>query len=211
MFTGIIQEIGLVKSIARKAGNSAISIQSDKLGDKLDIGSSIAVNGICLTVTELFEKKIMVEAIEETLSRTNLGQLHTGSPVNLETPLRPDDMLHGHLVQGHIDCTGIISRISPSGGSTIFTIDYPGEYEKFTIEKGSIAVDGISLTIVEPSDSRFSVALIPHTMENTNLKYRRPGETVNLEFDMIARYVERMVKPSNPKLTVNFLKEHGFG
>lgn len=211
MFTGIIQEIGRVKSIARKGGNRAIAVDSSKLIDKLDIGFSIAINGVCLTVTELSEKEFTVEAIEETLKRTNFGRLGTGSPVNLEAPLRPDDLLHGHLVQGHIDCTGIISRISPADGSTIFAIDYLAEYGKFLIEKGSIAVDGISLTTVELSDSHFTVALIPHTIESTNFKYRKSGETVNLEFDMLARYVERMVMPGNRKLTVNFLKEHGFG
>ncbi len=211
MFTGIIQEIGRVKSIAGRGGNRAIAVDSSKLISKLDIGFSIAINGVCLTVTELSGEKFIVEAIGETLKRTNLGQLGTGSPVNMEVPLRPDDLLHGHLVQGHIDCTGIISRISRADGSVIFAIDYPAEYGKFLIEKGSIAVDGISLTTVELSDSHFTVALIPHTIENTNFKYRRSGETVNLEFDMIAKYVERMVMPGNRKLTVNFLKEHGFG
>jgi riboflavin synthase len=211
MFTGIIQEIGQVKSIVKRSGNSAITVSSDKLIGKLDIGSSIAINGVCLTVTELSQDRFTVEAIGETLSRTNLRQLGSGSRVNLEAPLRPDDLLHGHLVQGHIDCTGIISRITPTGGSTIIAIDYPGEYGKFLIEKGSIAVDGISLTIVELSGNRLTVALIPHTIESTNFKYRRSGEAVNLEFDMIAKYVERMVKPKDRKITVNFLKEHGFG
>jgi riboflavin synthase len=211
MFTGIIQEIGQVKSIVGKGGNLAFTIQSRGLNDKLDIGSSIAINGVCLTVTDLSKERYTVEAIKETLSRTNLGQLNGGSGVNLEAPLRPDDLMHGHLVQGHVDCKGVISRIDPSGGSIIFTIKYPGEYGKFLIEKGSIAVDGISLTVTGFSDNQFCVAVIPHTMESTNFKYRKSGDTVNLEFDMIAKYVEKMVKPENRKLTVNFLKEHGFG
>jgi len=211
MFTGIIQEIGRVESIVKRGGNSAITIHSSKLCDKLDIGSSIAINGVCLTVTELSGARFTVEAIEETLWRTNLGQSKSGSWVNLEAPLRLDDLLHGHLVQGHIDCTGTISRIAPASGSMIFAIDYPGEYGKFLIEKGSIAVDGISLTVVELSHSRFSVAVIPHTMESTNFKCRKSGEAVNLEFDLVAKYVERMTTPENRKITVNFLKEHGFG
>ncbi len=211
MFTGIIQEIGRVEVMAGRGGNSAITVDSSKLIGKLDIGSSIAINGVCLTLTELSRRRFTVEAIEETLSRTNLGQLRTGSSVNLEAPLKPDDLLHGHLVQGHVDCTGAISRISRTGGSMIFAIDYPDEYGKFLIEKGSIAVDGISLTIAELSRGRFSVALIPHTMENTNFKYKKPGQAVNLEFDMIAKYVEKMATPENREITVNFLREHGFG
>lgn len=211
MFTGIIQEIGQVKSIVKRSGNSAITISSNKLISKLDIGSSIAIDGVCLTVTELSRDWFTVEAIGETLSRTNFGQLGGGSRVNLEAPLKVDDLLHGHLVQGHIDCTGIISRISPADGSKIFAIDYPGEHGKFLIEKGSIAVDGISLTIVELSGNRFTVALIPHTIENTNFKYRKSGEAVNLEFDLIAKYLEKMAEPPDRKITVNFLKEHGFG
>ena len=211
MFTGIIQEIGRVRSIVRRGGNSTLTVDSARLSDKLDISSSIAINGACLTITELLEKQFTVEAIEETLLRTNLGRLKPGSWVNLEAPLRPDDLLHGHLVQGHVDCTGTLSRISQTGGSTIITIDYPERYGKFLIEKGSIAVDGISLTIAELSRGGFSAALIPHTMENTNLKYRRSGETVNLEFDMIAKYVERMTVPEHRDITVNFLREHGFG
>lgn len=211
MFTGIIQEIGQVKSIAGKGGNLLFTIQAGGLNDKLGVGSSIAINGVCLTITELNDRQFTAEAIEETLSRTNFGHLKSGSWVNLEAPLRPDDLLHGHLVQGHVDCKGVISRIDPSRGSIIFTIKYPGEYGKFLIQKGSIAVDGISLTVTGLSDYRFSVAVIPHTMESTNFKYRKSGDTVNLEFDMIAKYVERMVKPDNRKLTVNFLKEHGFG
>lgn len=211
MFTGLIQEIGHVKSIVKRSGNSAITISSDKLISKLDIGFSIAINGVCLTVTELSRDQFTVEAIEETLSRTNIGQLGGGSRVNLEAPLKVDDLLHGHLVQGHIDCTGTVSRIAPADGHKIFTIDYPGEYGKFLIEKGSIAVDGISLTIVELSGNRFTVALIPHTIENTNFKYRKSGEAVNLEFDLIAKYLEKMAEPPNREITVNFLKEHGFG
>jgi riboflavin synthase len=211
MFTGIIQEIGRVKSIAERGGNSALTVDSTRLTGKLDIGSSIAINGACLTITELSERQFTVEAIEETLLRTNLGRLKPGSWVNLEAPLKPDDLLHGHLVQGHADCTGTISRISQTGGSTIIAIEYPEKYGKFLIEKGSIAVDGISLTIAELSRGRFSVALIPHTMENTNFKYKRSGEAVNLEFDVIAKYVERMATPENRDITVNFLREHGFG
>ena len=211
MFTGIIQEIGRVEPVAKRGGNSAITVDSNKLVGKLDIGSSIAVNGVCLTVTELSEERFTAEAIEETLSRSNLGQLKSGSWVNLEAPLKPDDLLHGHLVQGHVDCTGTISRISRTGGSMIFAIDYPDEYGKFLIQKGSIAIDGISLTIAELSRGRLSVALIPHTMKNTNFKYKRPSDAVNLEFDMIAKYVERMATPENREITVNFLREHGFG
>lgn len=211
MFTGIIQETGKVRAVTSRGGNSNLAIESRIVRQKLAAGSSVAVNGVCLTVVEMAKSSFVVEAIEETLSRTNLGVLESGSPINLEPPVTPEGMLHGHLVQGHVDCTGKISDVKLIDGSHIFEIQFPADLSKYAVEKGSVAVDGISLTIVECGRGFFSVAVIPHTLENTILKYRRIGHSVNLEFDMIAKYIERLMAAGKSELTYSFLKEHGFG
>jgi riboflavin synthase len=211
MFTGIIQETGRVKSFARKGGNAELAIESNIVGPKLEKGASAAVNGACLTVVEVKAGSFVVEVIGETLSRTNLGELEPGSPVNLEPPLTPESMLHGHLVQGHVDCTGKVSDIIRVDGSYNFEIQFPPDFSKFIIEKGSVAVDGISLTITACGQGVLSVAIIPHTMENTILRFKRIGGSVNLEFDMIAKYIEKMTAVGKGNLTYSFLKEHGFG
>lgn len=211
MFTGIIQEIGRVKSAWRK-DNLFLSVESSKTASRLKTGDSVAINGVCQTIKEPLGNGFVVEAVEETLSRTNLGSLKAGEPVNLEAPMGVGEMFHGHFVQGHIDCVGKIIAMEPGRGSHRITIEFPKQYGKYIIEKGSIAVDGVSLTIVGSGPSEFSIALIPHTVENTVFKYRRTGEQVNLEFDMIAKYIERMISfGGDSKITSDFLKEHGFG
>jgi riboflavin synthase len=211
MFTGIILETGKVRAVTNRGGNTNLAIESSIVRLKLETGSSVAVNGVCLTVVELAKGSFVVEAIEETLSRTNLGELQSGSPVNLEPPVTPEGMLHGHLVQGHVDCTGKVSDVRRIDGSHVFEIQFPADLGKYVVEKGSVAVDGISLTIVECGRGFFSVAAIPHTLENTILKYRIIGQSVNLEFDMIAKYIERLMVAGKSELTYSFLKEHGFG
>jgi riboflavin synthase len=211
MFTGIIQETGRVKAVTREGGNASLVIESIITGARLDRGSSVAVNGVCLTVVNAEKSSFVAEVIEETLSRTNLGELGPGSPVNLEPPLTPESMLHGHLVQGHIDCTGRVTDIKRVDGSRIFVIQFPVDWSRYVIEKGSVAIDGISLTVIGCGEGSLSVAIIPHTLENTVLKYKKTGQSVNLEFDMIAKYVERMMAVRNGRLTYSFLKEHGFG
>ncbi len=210
MFTGIIQQIGRVKSAVARGGNMAFDIEADKIADKLKIGDSVSINGACQTVVAGDHKHFRVEAVKETLLRTNLGSLRSGSPINLELPMSISDLLHGHLVQGHIDCTGSIIDIGPIEGSTIVSIGYPAQYGRYLIEKGSIAVDGVSLTITEISQGSFKVSLIPHTVESSIIKYRKVGEAVNLEFDMIAKYIEKMTPPHEGKITIDFLKERGF-
>jgi riboflavin synthase len=210
MFTGIIQEIGKVKSLIKKGSNLTMSISSEKIIKKLEIGSSISINGACQTVIELGPDYFSVDTIEESLQRTNLGELKIGSSVNLEPPLTPSSLLDGHLVQGHVDCVGIINKIAPGAGSTVFVISFPEEYKKYVVEKGSIAIDGISLTVVETSSNTFEVAIIPHTLENTILNDKKINNKVNLEFDIIAKYIERMTQPDKSKITIDFLKEHGF-
>jgi len=210
MFTGIIQDIGKVESAVKKGGNLVLSIHSDDLSPKLQIGSSMAINGACQTVTETHKNSFVVEAISETLEKTNLGDLKTGSNVNLELPLTPQSLLDGHLVQGHVDCTGKISKVTPLSGSTVFAIEYPDEFDRYLIIKGSIAVDGISLTVTYFSTGTFEIAIIPHTLKNTILADKKVGDIVNLEFDMMAKYIEKQNSPGKKELTIDFLKEHGF-
>ncbi|OGC93461.1 MAG: riboflavin synthase subunit alpha [candidate division Zixibacteria bacterium RBG_16_53_22] len=213
MFTGIISEIGKIKSLTRQGTNLQIEVEAHKVTPRLDIGASVAINGACQTVVSRGPDYFRVEAIAETLSRTNLDELVRGSLVNLETPLSPADLLHGHIVQGHVDCISRITNITPRDGSTLYTFDYPREYERFLIEKGSVAVDGVSLTIVRVEPSSFQVAVIPHTLENTIFKYRKAGDTVNLEFDIIAKYINQLISRDDKhenRITTEFLKEHGF-
>jgi riboflavin synthase len=210
MFTGIIQEIGKVKAANRQGGNLRLEIEAPELTPRIKLGDSVSINGACQTVVSLDHSTFAVDAISETLSRTNLGGLRVGSQVNLELPLGLGDLLHGHLVQGHVDCVGRIAEIRPISGSTIYAISYPHEYAGLLIEKGSIAVDGVSLTITDISDSTFQIALIPHTIEKTVFRYRNTGETVNLEFDMVAKHIQRMTTPNRGNITPEFLKENGF-
>ncbi len=210
MFTGIIQDIGKVASVVKRGGNLVLSVHSDRLSPQLQVGSSVAINGACQTVMEIHKNSFVVEAISETLEKTNLGELKTGSSVNLELPLTPQSLLDGHLVQGHVDCTGKISRITPLSGSTIFGVEYPVEFDRYLIIKGSVAVDGISLTVVNTSSGAFEIAIIPHTLKNTILANKKVGDFVNLEFDMIAKYIEKQISTGKKELTIDFLKEHGF-
>ncbi|UCC80473.1 MAG: riboflavin synthase [Candidatus Zixiibacteriota bacterium] len=210
MFTGIVQDIGKVESAAKRGGNLILRIHSDKLSPQLQVGSSVSINGACQTVTEIHKNSIVVEAISETLEKTNLGDLKTGSNVNLELPLTPQSLLDGHLVQGHIDCTGKISKITPLSGSTIFAINYLDKFDRYLIIKGSVAVDGISLTVINTASGMFEIAIIPHTLKNTILADKKVGDVVNLEFDMIAKYIEKQTSPGKKELTMDFLKEHGF-
>ncbi len=210
MFTGIIQDIGKVKSAIRREDNLVFTISSKNLSGKLRLGASIAINGACQTVTDIREDVFTTEAIAETLEKTNLGMLKTGSCVNLELPVTPQSLLDGHLVQGHIDCVGKIAGVSPQSGSVIITINFPSQYEKYLVPKGSVAVDGISLTVVEVGGGKFTVAIIPHTFENSVLSDRSIGDAVNLEFDIIAKYIEKMTSSKSNGLTVEFLKERGF-
>jgi riboflavin synthase len=210
MFTGIIQEIGRVKSAVQSGGNLALEIVAPRVASKLMIGASVCINGACQTIVTHERDRFEVEAVRETLSRTNLGRLGSGSYVNLELPLGLGDLLHGHLVQGHVDCEAAISEIKPLEGSTLISVNYPRQFEKYAIEKGSIAIDGVSLTIARIDSGLLTVSLIPHTIKSTIFRYSKIGDRVNLEFDMIAKYIEKMVSPHESKISADFLKEHGF-
>ncbi|MGH9025772.1 MAG: riboflavin synthase [Acidimicrobiia bacterium] len=192
MFTGIIEEQGRVRSVVPAHDGARVEIEADKVLD-VEIGDSIAVNGCCLTVAERGSGWWAADAVSETLTRTSLGALQAGDPVNLERPVRLVDRLGGHLVQGHVDGVGRVrARRELPDDSAEVAIDAPAGVHDYLVEKGSVAVDGISLTVVAVDDEGFSVAVIPHTLAVTTLGTRQPGDAVNLEVDLIAKYVERL-------------------
>jgi len=206
VFTGIVEEIG--KVISARPGNLAVA--AGKVLEDMAEGASIAVNGVCLTVTGFDNKSFNVEVMEETLSRTNLGLLKTGDEVNLERPLTLGGRLGGHLVQGHIDDTSRVISITPHGESIIAGFEAPPKLMSYIVEKGFIAVDGVSLTVVARNNGSFQVSLVDYSRQNTILGNRRVGDTVNLEVDIIAKYVEQFNRDSGSGITVDFLQEHGF-
>ncbi len=189
MFTGIIEEVGNILSTNRIGESVRFKIGAKKVVENLEKGASISVNGACLTVVNFDVDYFEVDAVEETIKRTNLGSLKVANDVNLERARKLSDRIDGHFVQGHIDATGKIIRIIPTGISKILFISFPIDYKIYVVPKGSIAVDGISLTIVDVQNNIFSVSVIPFTFEHTNLKTKKIGDLVNLEFDIIGKYV----------------------
>ncbi len=193
MFTGIIESLGRVKQLDKDGGNLHITIESSLSGE-LKIDQSVAHNGVCLTVVETKGNSYRVTAIEETLEKTNLSHLNTGDIVNLERAMIMGSRLDGHLVQGHVDQTAICTAIEEKDGSWFFTFTYDAGSGNVTIEKGSITIDGVSLTVVNSGDAEFSVAIIPYTYEHTRFNTYRVGTEVNLEFDVIGKYVSRYME-----------------
>ena len=194
MFTGIVEELGRVRSVTPHGGGARIEIDATSVLEDATLGASIAVNGCCLTVVELGDGYWAADAVVETLARTNLGALTPGDPVNLERPVRLADRLGGHLVQGHVDATGSVrSRTPQADTSELFRFDAPADALRYVVHKGSITVDGISLTVAAVHDDGFSIAVIPHTLAVTTLGARAVGASVNLEVDLVAKYVERLL------------------
>jgi riboflavin synthase len=207
IFTGIIEEIGQVKQIKRGQQSFSLSIKAAKVLEEVKLGDSIAVNGVCLTVTGYSGASFEADVMPETYQRTTLKTLKSGSPVNLERALRLSDRLGGHLVQGHVDGIGTIINKSVEDIAILYGIEAPAEILKYVVKKGSIAVDGVSLTVVEVDNNRFSVSLIPHTAKLTILGWKREGDPVNLETDIIGRYVEKLwlsgeIKQEQVEITV---------
>jgi riboflavin synthase len=192
MFTGIVAEVGEVVGIEHFADAARITIRGSI--EDAALGDSIAVNGVCLTVTEILDGTFSADVMAETLDRSGLGELKPGAPVNLELSVRLNDRLGGHLVQGHVDATGTILSREPSEHWDVVRVSLPGPISRYVVEKGSIAVDGVSLTVSGLGDGWFEVSLIPETLNRTTLGGRSPGEVVNLEVDVIAKYVERLVQ-----------------
>jgi riboflavin synthase len=191
MFTGIIETLGTIREINKTGQNLDISITSN-LTSELKIDQSVAHNGVCLTVVAILDDQYTVTAIHETILKTNLGQWKVDDIVNLERAMKLGDRLDGHIVQGHVDQTGICKSITSADGSWYFTFEYDSQQENITIEKGSITINGVSLTVVDSKENRFSVAIIPYTYEHTNFKNLTVGSQVNLEFDVIGKYVARL-------------------
>jgi riboflavin synthase len=206
VFTGIVEELGKVTSA--QAGNLVITANDVLSG--IERGGSIAVNGVCLTVTDFNNNSFSVDVMPETLKRTNLGLLSAGDRVNLERPVALGGRLGGHLVQGHVDDTGRIASVIWDAGTMLVRFEAPPEVMRFTVEKGFVAVDGVSLTITTKDASSFWVSVVDYTQKHTTLGSKQVGDLVNLEVDIIAKYVEQLSQAHRTGITVDFLQEHGF-
>jgi riboflavin synthase len=206
LFTGIVEEVGSIVSV----GAGQMRVGAELTLKDLQIGGSIAVNGVCVTVTERDERSFAVEVMPETLQRSNLGLLHAGDRVNLERPLKLNGEIGGHLVQGHIDGTGRVVEVTQEGGQVRMRFQVKPELMRYIVPKGFIAVDGTSLTVTEKEGDTFGVSIVGYTREHTILAERKPGDTVNIEVDIIGKYVESLNKTQNTNITAEFLREHGF-
>lgn len=193
MFTGIIESLGKIKSLTKEGDNLHIEVASE-LAPMLKIDQSVSHNGVCLTVVSLTETSYVVTAIKETLDKTNIGHLKTGAVVNLERAMKLGDRLDGHIVQGHVDQTAVCQEVKKQNGSWVFTFSYDSSLSNITIEKGSVTVNGVSLTVVGSKPSGFSVAIIPYTYQHTNFNTFVKDTMVNLEFDVIGKYVKRITQ-----------------
>ena len=210
IFTGIIEEIGKISNIKRGARSAILSIQASKVLEDAHLGDSIAVNGVCLTVTTLNGDVFTADVMNETLSRSSLGSLRAGSPVNLERAMAAGGRFGGHIVSGHIDGTGRIASVTRDDNAVWFRIMADKKLLRYIVEKGSIAIDGISLTVAKTDSESFSVSIIPHTIGQTILGTRKVGDTVNLENDIIGKYVEKLMQNDESGVTLDLLAKNGF-
>lgn len=214
MFTGIIEEMGKILSVAKGQRSAVLSIQTNIISEDLKLGDSVAVNGVCLTVSRLSGNVFLADVMNETLRRSSLGELKAGSPVNLERAMSANGRFGGHIVTGHIDGTGIISAVRKEDNALWFTVNAPEKIMKYIVEKGSIAIDGISLTVADTGADCFRVSIIPHTAGATILSGKREGHRVNLENDIIGKYVEKLFRPDDARaksgITAELLAKAGF-
>ena len=194
MFTGIVRESGRVEAIERGEEGARVAVRAPATAASATVGDSVAVNGVCLTATSASDGVLTFDAVPETVRRTALGRLKPGAPVNVEPALRAGEPLGGHILHGHVDAVGRVRRIEPEGEGARMEVEAPPDVLRYCVEKGSIAVDGVSLTIAAVEDASFEVALVPHTLRATTLGERRPGDEVNLEADMLAKHVERLLQ-----------------
>lgn len=209
MFTGIIEEIGTVDAIRKGARSAVLVIHGNKIFSDLKIGDSVATNGVCLTATEITGKTFSADVMNETISRSTLGKLRPGSPVNLERAMAADGRFGGHMVAGHVDGTGKILHIRRDDNAIWYTILADPEIMRYIVEKGSIAIDGISLTVAAVERDNFSVSVIPHTAAETTLSGKKIGDAVNLENDMVGKYIEKFVQTKSG-IDTAFLQQYGF-
>ncbi len=215
MFTGIIEEIGIIKKIEKSGVSCKLTIGASKVLEGSQVGDSIAVNGVCLTATSIGSGIFTADVMAETMRRSSLGSLASGSAVNLERAMAADGRFGGHIVSGHIDGTGTIADTKREGNAVWVTVNCGGDLLKYIIEKGSIAIDGISLTVAYVDDKCFKVSIIPHTGSETTLLTKKPGDVVNLENDVIGKYVEKLLgfgstAKKESKITSSFLADNGF-
>ncbi|MGF6376254.1 riboflavin synthase [Clostridiales Family XIII bacterium PM5-7] len=215
MFTGIIEEIGTISAIKKSNDSATIQITCHTIMDDVHLGDSIAVNGVCLTVTKFDQNGFSADVMHETLNRSSLGKLSIGSKVNLERAMVANGRFGGHIVSGHIDGTGTITQLKQDGHAVWYTISCANNLLRYVVEKGSIAIDGISLTVAKCSTTSLSVSVIPHTLSQTILATKKVGDMVNLENDCIGKYVERLIgspasTESKSKMTKEFLIQNGF-
>jgi riboflavin synthase len=213
LFTGLVAEKGVVEKIAKSRFSAVLTLRAQIAASGLEIGESIAVNGVCLTVTAFDSGTFTVDVMLETLRKTNLGLLQPGSRVNLERALRLGDRLGGHLVTGHIDGTGVVARLKERGIATEMWVEVPPELEKYLVPRGSVALDGVSLTIADLRPGALMVSLIPHTKEITTLGEKKIGDILNIETDILGKYVHHLLsgrETSREGITEGFLAEHGF-
>ena len=213
MFTGIVEEVGIVKKIVHGQYSAVLTIHAETVLEHTRIGDSIAVNGICLTVTRMFSDGFSADVMHETLNRSALAQLAAGSAVNLERAMAMNGRFGGHIVAGHVDGVGTVSNIRRDDTAVWYTIQAAPAILRYVVEKGSITIDGISLTVAAADDASFSVSTIPHTVSQTNLRQRRRGDQVNLETDIIGKYVEKLLRPetsAQSTLTKEMLLRCGF-
>ena len=199
MFTGIIEELGTVERVTRGRVSAVLAIRAEAILSDLKIGDSVAVNGVCLTATSLTGHGFTADVMHETLDRSSLAGLGPGSPVNLERAMAADGRFGGHIVAGHVDGVGTIAAIEQDDNAIWFTITAPEQVLRYVVEKGSIAIDGISLTVAAVDGEGFSVSTIPHTVTQTNLNQRRRGDPVNLETDVVGKYIEKLLRPEETK------------
>lgn len=193
MFTGLIEEVGKVEAICRIGAGARLSVSAGLPMDEIRLGDSIAINGVCLTVVEIVAGRLSFDVSPESMDRTTFNGLRPGSFVNMERALRVGDRLGGHMVSGHVDCMAVVRERREVSGNFLFFFKLPTRYARYLIEKGSVAIDGISLTVNLVSDEGFSVNVIPHTAECTTLRFRKAGDEVNIETDLIGKYVERLL------------------
>ena len=214
MFTGLIEEMGYIESLRQEKDSGQLVIHAKTVLESTGIGDSIAVNGVCLTVTNITKNTFTADVMPETLKRSNLGQLKKGSPVHLERAMAANGRFGGHMVSGHIDGTGILTAKAQEGNATLLHITAHKELLGQIIEKGSIAMDGVSLTVISVEETQFSVGIIPHTSTQTMLFQKKTGDLINLETDMLGKYVQHFLgnteKKQNRPITMDFLRENGF-
>lgn len=213
MFTGIVEEVGTVRSVRKAANSAVLSVSASLVLEGLKLGDSIATNGVCLTVTSFDGSGFTADVMPETLNRSSLGELAPGSPVNLERAMPADGRFGGHIVSGHIDGTGTVQRIYQDGNAIWYDISAPESLMRYIIQKGSVALDGISLTVAKVRQGGFSVSIIPHTQQATNLGSKRVGSTINIENDIIGKYVEKLLPSTESHeshLSLDWLAANGF-